>query len=781
MSRRRLRPAPPGARARRQLVRVAALAALAAVVSLAALAAWPARQVGRPSATSRPPVAPEPRAAPAHLSAELSPSRPLDVLGQSSWVRPGGTFDLRLAVEPASASVLQVAIYPSLSARTTFDQDAAGAPSDSPVYVQTVTLAAGSASGADRLDLRLPVDAPSVGTDLATFAPGPSSAVFPIRLQLFDAAGTPVGQGLSSFVVVDGGLAGFDRLDVAVVVPVGAPPALQPDGTPAALGSAASARVNGLVSLLSATASVPVSLEVTPETADALRAGAGRGAATLGRLTALLRSGDELLPSPYVSTSLAGLDAAGLPGQVVAQLAAGRSALADDLGVTPSPATWVFSGGLDEADLVALDRVGLTHLVVPGADLSPLPADLQVTTYGRPAVLSGPTGASASVLSADHELSTRVGVSGDPVLAAEQDLAELAMIQLETPSLPRGVAVVPPAGVSQTWLSTLLGGLGTDPFVVPMTLGTLFDRLPAEPVAAGGPSRSLVGDAPPLPGAAAVGSVDGQVRMLARLAPNDDRALDAARQDLLVAESSQLSGQQQSAVLAAARRVVRSVTLEVSLPLASSVTLTSRQASLPVTVDSDPSVALHLTVVLRSSALAFHGFDPAGGTCRSEQAGLVEVCNLVVHAASVTLRVPVSTRTSGVFPLQVQVTPAGGGVPLATARVTVRSTAVSSVGLVLIVAALVFLAVWWYRDIRHGRRASRLVTPPEDGPDDGPGGGDGGGGQPGPGRRSPDPADGPSLEADPVGTWLLAPSPARPGTRVPEMSPSERPPGPSRY
>jgi hypothetical protein len=67
-----------------------------------------------------------------------------------------------------------------------------------------------------------------------------------------------------------------------------------------------------------------------------------------------------------------------------------------------------------------------------------------------------------------------------------------------------------------------------------------------------------------------------------------------------------------------------------------------------------------------------------------------------------------------VFPLEVSVWTPDGSQLIAQSRQTVRSTAVSGVGVVLIVLAIVSLGIWWVRDLRHGRRARQLVPAPEE-------------------------------------------------------------------
>jgi hypothetical protein len=88
-----------------------------------------------------------------------------------------------------------------------------------------------------------------------------------------------------------------------------------------------------------------------------------------------------------------------------------------------------------------------------------------------------------------------------------------------------------------------------------------------------------------------------------------------------------------------------------------------------------------------------------------------DVIEEVLPAASTTrLDVEVTTRASGAFPLQVAVQSPDGSLSITSTRFTVRSTAISGVGLMISIGAGLFLAVWWARHFRKVRRARRLVS-----------------------------------------------------------------------
>lgn len=687
----------------------ATLASMAAAIAAVALVAPPARAAPRPAG----PV----------------------LVSQSPWVDRGGVWQLEVALPATdSGDNLQVAISARLSSRSAFDAAAAGAQA-APIYysVQAVASLPRAPDGRGVL-VRVPVDpavAPKGGA--RPFYTGSAlSGVYPVSVGMFTPAGVPVGSSLPTFVVEYSG-GGFAPIDVAVTVPVGAAPTLR-RGRPVAASPAAASAIGERVAAIRA-AGVPVSLGVVPQTADALALGGASGRQVDGDLAGLVTAGSELLPAPYVPVSFPALEGSGLGSTVGAELRSGGEALAARLGTRPAGTAWVVAaGGLDPASAAALAGGGMRQLVVPGQQLSSLPSALSATTYGRPARLAGAPG--VEVLGADPVLDGRLAGRGPPVLAAEQDLAELAMIQLETPSVRRGVAVIVPANAPAAQISTLLGGLAANPFAHAVTVAGLFAALP--PATRRSPAqRLLAAPATPLPDSAGLSGLDRELASVARMLPASRALIGRFRQQLLVAEADGLARAARVAAVGSDQTAIDRVTGGVTLPGAASVTLTSRQASIPVTIDSIPGLAVHVQLQLSSAKLAFRSLRPPGGSCQAS-AG-TERCALVLRAPLTTFRVPVEARSSGVFPLVVTLRSPDGAVLLAGRRDTVRSTAASFVGLVLMGTALLFLAAWWVRNARHGRRARALVPRPGDDPGDdrdggegpGPGGG-GGGAHPGP-------------------------------------------------
>jgi hypothetical protein len=116
-------------------------------------------------------------------------------------------------------------------------------------------------------------------------------------------------------------------------------------------------------------------------------------------------------------------------------------------------------------------------------------------------------------------------------------------------------------------------------------------------------------------------------------------------------------------------------------------------------------------LVLKSQKLLFESFVPPNGSCEVFNQ-TSESCTLNLVSRNTTLKVPVQSRSPGAFQLTVSLYSPNGAWLLAQNKDTVRSTAISNVGIILIVVTLLSLAIWWVRDLRHGRRARKLVPSP---------------------------------------------------------------------
>jgi putative peptidoglycan lipid II flippase len=407
--------------------------------------------------------------------------------------------------------------------------------------------------------------------------------------------------------------------------------------------------------------------------------------------------------------------AAGLDGDVSLQLARGRRTTVTDLGATPAPAVWVEQGPVSPTSVDGLATRGVTHLVVNEADLEPLPASLRNLTLAQPFELTGRTTHRLQAVAADPGLAAHLSPSADPLLAAHQLLADLAMIQQELQHPQRGVAILPPANwrPDKTFLATFLGGLATSPMLKPVTVDRLFTDVGSLEQHQQLVHRSVAADQPPSHGLAdgpAIADARRRMVALSSVVPAGSSLVTEVEQALLLAESTDLSDRSRAGQVELANRLIAREQGAFRLPADTTITLTARQGQIPITIFSSGPYPTRVRLRLSNPKLGFKPIDTGGGSC--EIRSNAEACTLDLSSESTTLKVPVEAKTAGVFKLAISLSSPDGDLSLSRGSYTVRSTAASGVGIILSIGAALLLVMWWIRDLRHGRRARRLVPPP---------------------------------------------------------------------
>jgi hypothetical protein len=330
------------------------------------------------------------------------------------------------------------------------------------------------------------------------------------------------------------------------------------------------------------------------------------------------------------------------------------------------------------------------EVLEPGVELTlspPAAAAVQTASGQVPAIAPDPI------------LETRTeALPEDPALAAMWTLGELAALYFEQPSLDRGAALVISEDESPNiqFLRTLLRGLQPQPGVSFLRPTSATRVLFAET----GP------DDPPLEErriqqSSRSASLSDQVAEEIQLAEEAfgrlesvearPELLDQVRRSILLSESRYLLGREDLALdfLSSARRIVRSEFAKILPPdEESTVTLTSRNGVIPLTIRSETDYPVHVRVALRAAKLQF-----LDGSSR----------DVTLQPPGQAFSFPVRTQASGRFEVRVEVlTPAGD--PIAASTIVVRSTAYNRVALVITIGAAVFLALWWGRRFLPRRR-----------------------------------------------------------------------------
>src|SRR5262249_7147244 len=154
----------------------------------------------------------------------------------------------------------------------------------------------------------------------------PSLGVYPVELLVTDASSTVLARLVTYLLYLPApGNGQYPPLSVAVVMELGGPPGLQPDGT-VQLDNAMVGDINDRIDALTQASGVPITLAPVPETLDALAEAGPQGTNLLKSLHDAVGTSD-VLARPYVDLDLDALAAAGLLSQTSAEAMAGAQVL----------------------------------------------------------------------------------------------------------------------------------------------------------------------------------------------------------------------------------------------------------------------------------------------------------------------------------------------------------------------------------------------------------------------------------------------------------------------
>ena len=612
----------------------------------------------------------------------------LRLASQTSWVAAGEPFELRVVATASPDLTLGVTVHRPVTSRSQFtrtlDGDSLGGRL---LPASPVPLAALDRDPAGAYRVQVPTERLPTG-------------VLPVVLDLRD--GTELVDRLVTHLVPVGDTGEAPPLAVAWVQPLGADPALQPDGNVDLDDDELAALADAATTL--AASGVPLSLVPTPETLEALAVDGGDTVLDdlVRATTAPTR---QVVAGTYVDVDVEGLLAADLSGELAAQRSRGSDALAAALGRRVDPRTWSAPPPLGPDGIAALRGLGVDRVVLSEAELAPLDLDL---TLSRPFVVDDGRGRSIAAAAADPGLAAHLEEGDDPVLAAHHLLADLSVLWGDQPGRQRGV-VVRQAGdgvPSREFLDTVLAGLEGSPLLAGVTLDRLFELVPSTIGADDEPLvRTLAEDQPAptdlRPEARAVRDLRVAMSGYAGMVGDDAPELDLVARLALVGEAFDLDRANRLARIDGGRAVLDARVRLVTVVDQGSFRLTAREGTIPLTLVNQLGTPVRVALTLSSDRLDFPDDEPGPDTERS--------IDVVLDRENTSVPVEVRARTTGAFPVDITLTSPDGSLLVARSRLTVRSTGASGVGVILSTAAAAFLAVWWASHWRTTRRAKRLV------------------------------------------------------------------------
>lgn len=624
-------------------------------------------------------------------------ARQLVLIDSDSWIHPGDdfTFDVQLIGEADDAN-LDVVLYEPITTRTQLHDGLATSPVGVERARGSVELAAFQTS-ANRYQVSLPGERSTTGRltlpTIARLEPG----VHEVELMLRLADGPVEDRLLLHIIVVPPERTAGPPLATSLIVPFRAPPSLQADGT-TVMSRDTIQQLEDVADALASVPGVPVTVDLRPETTEALASlGTQRATQLLDRLRLSLKE-REVLATPFVAIDIDRWLSAGLASDVADQLGQGLGSVTSVLDAAPPLGVWLADDDIQAESLTYLVSVGYERGIV----LNEESVDLgrsggSAPSDGQRFEIVDSNGIGQPAFLADAAIQSHFDRTGNDIQNAHAMLADLAVVALANRTFERGIIIRPPNDniPRRIFLEHLLDGMAGNPLLEPMTTTELFAYASPAMLASDSP------DGPPIQRDLTAGPIEpiGLTRLrgeaqsalvsIANVLPEPFDTTPELSRLLLVSASSDLNQSQQEAYLRAIIDRIRMNADAISATAPARVTLSSREGIVPITIRNASEANLQILVSLASDKLSF----PDGArTLQTVPPGVTE------------LDLRVQARTSGDAALDITLLSPDRGIELESTRVAVRSTALSRVGVVIAAVALAFLFVWWFRNLRSGKR-----------------------------------------------------------------------------
>ena len=602
----------------------------------------------------------------------------MKLIDQSGVSAADGNFAaiFEIAGVPAQ-SYLVVNLYPRIKNRVQLDDAVSGKPHNSSVTFDPVVLpgdpAATPVSTGFAIDL--------TGTDDPR---GPccwsrrltDPGVYPVKVELREPGGKAVRSIVTFLLRAPEPHQTLDATHVAVLASLRTENVTNSAGDP--LSAAETNGIDQLAAALVEHSNVPASFSLTPESVARLAHTPASAESLAGLRQALEGQHREVLGAPYVDIDPSTLVRSNLADEIVRQADLGNRTLRDQLKA-PAVQTWALQRSLNASTVDVLDRMGVSQLLLDDRAV--------VDGVGEgPVRLAGATDRSRALVL--HRVDEIGSDGNDSILMARRLVGRLAALgSIERQSARVLQIDIASSGASE--VGAVLDALDSSgAFLRVDTVTGLFARTPTAP--------SRVDLTRPAP--ADLGSYPNHLRRshelltsYASMVPSNPELVEAFAEPLARTAAANLPADTRIDQVIKIEGELTAQFQAITIPASDRVTLGARDGEFPLAIRSTRSGPTEVIIELEASDRLMFPSNQIRAT-------------LTKGRTLVPIRV--RTRTTGDTPLRITVRSADGKIVLTEGRYSIRSTAVSGVGLLLTIGAAAFLALWWGRHwVRHRRRA----------------------------------------------------------------------------
>lgn len=651
-----------------------------------------------------------PTAARAQPAPPITAQTSLTLLSQNVWIDPNGSVISRVRITGAPVGAqIQTILHTRVRSRedlhASFDQSPSGGYQ---LWQPPEPIESFPSSSAGSVDATVTIGLSDGTGEAGGRAVITSPGVFPVQIRVLDANDSQLAS-ITTYAVrlpgpTDTDLKPTERipLRVATVLPLTAPPSRRDDGR-LEVNPTARLRAASLVQALEGgegeAQTPPLALAATPEVLASLTDSTTTGDPALVSDLAAALGTRQVLQGPFVDVQLgAWLADPHLIGHLDGLLTRGVESLTTLVHRPDDTTMWAHIPAVPDDTITAaavdwLAQHGVRKLLIPQTDVAGPDGLTDMTT--QPFVVPSSAGPVSAVV---YDSLLRSDFDGGGALAVNRTVADLAQIAFSNPTEARGVVLLPEVDdLDAKALTTLLSDLRDprhDAVLSAVDLESIFQLPPATVPDGGAPLELQVHSDPPV---STIGhdslrydALAGRVADLGRMLGGTNGGVRALHAILDSAGSIQTTPERRGHLLDAVDAQLANTAAQISLPARQTVTLTARDAVIPVTIRNNlptpATVRLHLD---SSQRLEF----PDGTTS-----------TIRLNKGTNHLRIRVRTRTPGDAEVRIKLTSPDGALLIGDARYTIHATGLSGVGLIITAGALAVVLLWW---IRHGVRSRR--------------------------------------------------------------------------